>query len=178
MSIEIVCCNESFTCTVSFWNKIRASVIDSTYDYFIQLHKMNNFIEGTNKFIYMREIKNTFDDVFYYHKNNINHNDTNKFYENKLEYFSYLSNNNFFFVDSLIHFNIGGLFTLCNKSNLEGNYSVGNSFDICQLLKIIKPYFIILEYNLEDDNIVYKSILQIEKVFQESIYRNKIVSIL
>lgn len=42
--------------------------------------------------------------------------------------------------DSLIYFDIIGLYALCNKSDCEGFYSRGNSSDICQLFDLIEPF--------------------------------------
>jgi hypothetical protein len=42
--------------------------------------------------------------------------------------------------DSLIYFDIIGLYALCNKSDCDGFYSRGNSSDICQLFDLIEPF--------------------------------------
>ena len=57
----------------------------------------------------------------------------------------------------LFFFNISGIYAFCNKSDCEGYYSVGNSYDICQLFKLIKPFY-------TTDININKSIKQIEKV--------------
>ena len=40
--------------------------------------------------------------------------------------------------DVFIHYGLGGLFVLCNKTDCDGYYSVGNSVDICDLFKKIR----------------------------------------
>ena len=69
-------------------------------------------------------------------------------------------------IDVLIFFGVGGLFSLCNKSDCEGYYSVGNAYDICELFHIIKPFLI--EKSDSPDN--YANIItQVEDVFKESV---------
>jgi len=41
-------------------------------------------------------------------------------------------------LNALIHYDIGGLYALCNKEYDEGYYSPGNSLDICNLFDEIK----------------------------------------
>jgi hypothetical protein len=51
-----------------------------------------------------------------------------------------LSKSNFAIVDALIYFDIGGLYSFCNKNDCEGFYSPGNSVDICKLFDLIEPF--------------------------------------
>ena len=82
-----------------------------------------------------------------------------------------IQNIDFNITNTLIYFNIGGLYTLCNKSDCEGYYSVGNSYDILHLITLIKPFI------NKDYDCLYENIDIIEKIFQESIKKNKIVII-
>jgi hypothetical protein len=43
-------------------------------------------------------------------------------------------------INALIYARLGGIYSLINKSDCEGLYSVGNSYDICELFKLIKPH--------------------------------------
>lgn len=144
MGIDIVCDTESFSCTYSTWNEIRNQIIDTTYEY------IKNIIvdgdENPNDLVYKKII----DDKFFIINQSKNKIDCLINCSYKLE-----------FIDGLINFNIGGLYALCNKNDCEGYYSVGNSYDICGLFKIIKPYLI--KYP------IYNNILNIELVFQESV---------
>ena len=62
-----------------------------------------------------------------------------------------------------------GLYVLCNKHQNEA-YSVGNSLDIYELIQIIKPY--LMKYP------EYESIIEIEKLFLESIDKKQKIYIL
>jgi hypothetical protein len=80
--------------------------------------------------------------------------------------------------DLLIYFGVGGVYALCNKMDCEGYYSVGNSYDILELFKLIKPFIINKTDNLETHgNEIYNCIIQVEKVFQESVDKKEIVII-
>ena len=78
------------------------------------------------------------------------------------------------FIDTLVFFNISGLCAFCNKSDCEGYYSVGNSYDICQLFKLIKNFYIVDKEFFQD---IHKTINKIKKVFQESVRKRKIITI-
>ena len=39
----------------------------------------------------------------------------------------------------LIYFNLSGIYTLLHKSDCEGFYSVGNSYDIYEMIQLVKP---------------------------------------
>jgi hypothetical protein len=51
---------------------------------------------------------------------------------------------------------------------------VGNSYDICQLFKLIKNFYIVDKEVFQDIN---KTINQIKKIFQESVRKRKIITI-
>jgi hypothetical protein len=76
-------------------------------------------------------------------------------------------------IDSLIYFDINGLYALCNKSDCEGYYSPGNSSDICQLLDLIKPFVKV------NDEYVYERIYEgyLYRLFTESATKRLIVTI-
>ena len=82
------------------------------------------------------------------------------------------------FVDLLIQFGVGGLYALCNKSDCEGFYSVGNSYDICELLKLVKPFLLKNKEEVDsNENWIYNDIDIITNVFKESVEKNIIVRI-
>ena len=72
-------------------------------------------------------------------------------------------------INALFKFDIYGLYVLCNKDHNEP-YSVGNSLDIYELIHIIKPY--LMKYP------EYESIIEIEKLFLESIDKKQKIYIL
>jgi hypothetical protein len=51
-----------------------------------------------------------------------------------------LCSSKFAYVNSLNYFDIGGLYAFCNKSDCDGFYSPGNSYDICKLFDLIEPF--------------------------------------
>ena len=73
------------------------------------------------------------------------------------------------FVNLLIQFGVSGTHVVCNKSENRGFYSVGNSYDICELNKKIKP--IISNKDTAQFSFVNKFI----DVFQESVNKNILV---
>ena len=83
-----------------------------------------------------------------------------------------------YFIDLLIEFGVGGIYALCNKSDCEGFYSVGNSYDIHELLTTIRPFLLKNTENLESgDNWLYDAAGDLIDMFQESIEKKKIVMI-
>ena len=68
--------------------------------------------------------------------------------------------------------------TAGNKSENEGFYSVGNSYDICDLIKIVKPFLLKNKKNIDaEENWLYNGIDNITNIFEESIKKNGIVII-
>jgi hypothetical protein len=82
------------------------------------------------------------------------------------------------FINILIQFGVGGIYTLCNKSDCDGFYTPGNSYDICELLNVIKPFTIKNKDNLDDEeNWVYRCTDKLLELFQESSEKKLLVSI-
>jgi len=73
------------------------------------------------------------------------------------------------FLNTFIYYNLGGVYALLNKSDDDGYYSVGNSYDILDALTRI-------ETHLVDDNIK-NSVQTMKKVFDNSVQHKQIVSI-
>tara|TARA_B110000971_G_C20013856_1_gene502925 strand:- start:346 stop:792 length:447 start_codon:yes stop_codon:yes gene_type:complete len=44
-------------------------------------------------------------------------------------------------IDTLIYFDLCGIYYFVNKDTFQGHYSLGNSYDIYQTLLILKEYF-------------------------------------
>jgi hypothetical protein len=150
MGVEFHCLETEFGCSYGSWNKIRTSIIKSTFEYIQnkfendkELHKDvddkedEDYIgEGSSYYLYMTLIqkfidisitKQSFQSIFDVEIDNI----INKLliYCHKLQ-----------FIDALNYFDIGGVFALCNKNDFQGYYTPGNSLDICSLLDKIKPF--------------------------------------
>ena len=94
--------------------------------------------------------------------------------------FTNLTNIGFKTPRELIYFDIGGLYSLCNKSDCEGFYSVGNSIDICKLFDLIEPF---IKLNDEDKHsAIYVSgtgfyCKSLYELFKESATQNKKITI-
>jgi hypothetical protein len=83
-----------------------------------------------------------------------------------------------YFIDLLIEFGVGGIYALCNKSDCEGFYSVGNAYDIHELLNTIRPFLLKDTEDLESsDNWLYDVADELIELFQESIEKKKIIMI-
>lgn len=82
------------------------------------------------------------------------------------------------YVDALIYFGIDGLYSLCNKSDCEGFYSVGNSVDICQLFNLIEPF--VKSNNADIYSFIYiqsSSYIRLYDLFKESTIKFKTIMI-
>jgi len=73
-------------------------------------------------------------------------------------------------IDYLINIGLYGIFSLLNKSDCDGLYSVGNSIDIINMLNIVNNMNIIEERYIEVIN-------KLKKVFQKSINKKNVVVI-
>jgi len=187
MGIDVVCDDNSFSTSYGYWNTIRETIIKTTFDYIIDKfqkdEELYKNITDENDKHYIGEGSN-----YFMHKKNINNIINSVSKSGVITNFLYAGDNlvvkflgsatNLSYIDSLIYFNIGGLYALCNKSDCEGVYSVGNSHDIILLFDLIEPFV----KNYDD---CYKCIYVVEDrlynrlydVFKESIEKNKKVKI-
>jgi hypothetical protein len=69
-------------------------------------------------------------------------------------------------IDTLIFFDLSGIYYFVNKDTFQSNFSIGNAYDIFITLKILKDYFKQEELNLVNDfiNIFKVSFNKKEKV--------------
>lgn len=166
MGIDLYCGDETFGCSYGSWNNVRNSLIQATFEYLEVHFAVTEYEEGTNEHGAMIALKQYIQKIL-----NLGKND--KLIEGFVVY-----SRIFAFVDLLIQFGVGGLYALCNKSDCEGCYSVGNSYDICELLKLVKPFLLKNKEDLEaDENWIYNYIDNVTNVFKESVEKNKIVRI-
>ena len=92
-----------------------------------------------------------------------------------LDIFNNIYTESWNFNDAFIHFDLGGLYSLCNKNDYEGYYSIGNSYDICELFLKIKP-FININGN-EKDDIEEDDEYSDEKIFcRRSFVKDKVIT--
>lgn len=150
MGVDFYCGDVSFGCSYGGWNEIRKIIIKSTFDYiqdkfqkdFELYNSINN--EGNEHFIgegstyncYKKEINKIIELMKSSSKKS---NVFGKDIDNTINDFIVITRK-LSYIDALIYFDIGGLYSLCNKSDCEGFYSVGNSVDICQLFDLIEPF--------------------------------------
>jgi len=173
MGIDLYCSEKSFCCSYSGWNSFRNEVIIATYDYLKNHFSLNPLDDDkeSNEKVYRKEISDFFELILNVKKNYIN----NVFdfsitspIDELIKYGDLKS------VDLLIYYGIGGLYSFCNKSDCEGYYSVGNSYDICELFNLIKPFLI---KNKENNELYNNVIKEIEEIFKESVEKKLVVTI-
>jgi hypothetical protein len=154
MGVDFNCGDTTYGCSYGNWNELRKLVIKSTFDYIQDKFKKDfeaynsitdeedeHYIaEGTTYNCYKK-------DVIKIILSMANPQEKNIFgLDNTINDFIIITRN-LSYVDALIYFDIGGLYSLCIKSDCEGFYSVGNSVDICQLFDLIEPF---IKSNNED----------------------------
>ena len=166
MGIDLYCGDETFGCSYGSWNNVRNSLIQATFEYLEVHFAVTEYQDGTHEYGAMIALKQYIKKILNFGKNE-------KLIENFIVYSRLLE-----FVDLLIQFGVGGLYALCNKSDCEGFYSVGNSYDICELLKLVKPFLLKNKEDLNsDENWIYNGIDNVTNVFKESVEKNVIVRI-
>jgi hypothetical protein len=183
MGIDLICKEKVFSCSYGFWNTIRTATILATLDYLKSL-LTDDLEEGTYPYVSLHNIIGFMDEVVSYNKVKVesmeedeasiaisNENNQNNENNEEIPLISlFLGNCSLQVQDLLITFGVSGLYALCNKMDCEGCYSVGNSYDIIEFFKLIRPFIINDNDNLESlENEIYKCLLQVEEVFQESV---------
>jgi hypothetical protein len=174
MGITINCKEKCFSCSYSTWNDIRINIIEATFRYLenkfiLDKNDVNSDIDMYEDSIY--NCSKDYIEEFIVKMNTLN----NSTFQNKR--YKFIDNfivtiYNINFLDALIYFDVGGLFSLINKSDINGFYSPGNSLDICMLFDEIKP---IIEESYKDDFSTIYNILY--DIFYESWNEKLIVTI-
>jgi len=150
MGVDFYCGDITFSSSYGRWGLIRYNIIKATFNYIQDKYQKD---EELYKNITDREDPNYIGDGSEYncYKNymieimeiiNAGKNNLDSIYV--LKNFIALCKN-ISYLDALIYFDIVGLYSLCNKSDCDGFYSVGNSIDICQLLDLIEPFIKIID---------------------------------
>ena len=168
MGIDLYCGDKTFGCSHNVWRNVRKTLIESTFEYLVEHFDVSNYKEDTNEYGSMIALKHYIKRI-----ENVVVGKQFDLLDNFYVYSKHLE-----FVDLLIQFGVGGIYTLCNKSENEGFYSVGNSYDICDLIKIVKPFLLKNKKNIDaEENWLYNGIDNITNIFEESIKKNRIVII-
>ena len=186
MGVDFTCDTKTFGCSYSGWHYFRNLIIGATLAYLDDFLSKQKYEEDTYEFSAMNNLKKGVASI---RSTAVKISSENKTIfgmdlgkrpveECLLKALAIEINSNSWFGELLIEYGLGGIWALCNKSDCEGFYSVGNAYDICDLFSLIRDFT--LENNFDIDapeNIIYRSIHQIERVFQESLKKKRIVSI-
>lgn len=185
MGIDLTCDTKNFSCSYSSWHNIRSELIEATFAYLEDLiaNQTKGIDEERLEYCVFGHLKQYITEIreqcasFENDKPPIN---PFALLYSKRTIFNAFSEHlgDLCFINILIQFGVGGIYTLCNKSDCEGFYSVGNSYDICELLNIIKPFTIKNKDNLDDEeNYIYRCTDKLLELFQESLDKKLIVYI-
>ncbi len=161
MGISVNCKEKGFCCSYSGWNRLRVTIIEATLRYlrakFVLDESTKNEEDEDHNYGYnKKEIEKFIDRI-----NILLSTSTHK--DGHVNIFIHIITEFPQYIDALIYFNVGGIYSLVNKSDCEGFYSPGNSLDIIILLDLIKP--IINEYYNDEYSTIYEDIYD---MFEES----------
>jgi len=175
MGIDLYCGDKNFGCSYSCWHNIRIELIKATFEYLEVHFAVTEYEEGTHEHGSMIALKQYIEKI--QNGSVIKESIFGRKESNLLDLFITYSRL-LQFVDLLIQFGVGGIYSLCNKSDCEGFYSVGNSYDICELLKLVKPFLLKNKEDLDaEENWLYKPIDDLIEVFKVSVEHSEMVRI-
>ena len=144
------CCSDSeYSCSYGNWHKIREELSKATILY---LEYKKKVLPDTNTYL----LENI-DKIL----------DIKKETPTYFGHIFFIFDNNPDCKNILISLGVSGIYDLCNKSDDDGYYSVGNSHDILQMIANVRPF---LQNNGE--HLEY-----IMKVFQKSVEQKEIIVI-
>lgn len=175
MGIDLYCGDKNFCCSYGTWHNIRIELIKATFEYLEVHFAVTDYEEGTHEQGSMRALKQYIEKIQNGSviKESVFGNKESNLFDLFSTYSRLLE-----FVDLLIEFGVGGIYSLCNKSDCEGFYSVGNSYDICELFKLIKPFLLKNKEDLNaEENWLYRNIDELINVFKDSVEHNEMVRI-
>jgi len=161
MGIDLDCGKNSFGCSYSGWNELRSIVVEATMKYLKRIvNKGDTENDVDYSYRYYETIRNLLNEIknqnkTLYRTNSQEQEQENSFFvESKiLQTFISIVGSNLSYIDALISFDVGGLFTFCYKSDCEGFYSSGNSMDICRLFNTIELF--VKELDAETHTAIY-----------------------
>jgi len=151
MGIQITCEGETYTCGYTSWMVFREEVGHAAIRYLQNLE----FPECEEPTYLEKSVKRVLD---YVEENNCG---TVPDYLYLLQHDDYLN--------TFVHYQLGGVFALLNKSDDDGCYSVGNAVDILDTFRQIDT--------LVEDTEVKSSIESLTKVFEQSVQHKKMAMI-
>lgn len=181
MGIDLTCETKDFSCSYSCWHNIRAELIEATFAYLEDLIAKNiDIYEENSVLTHLKQYINEIREYGASLENNKPPINPFALLSSKRDLFDAFSeySGDLCFINILIQFGVGGIYALCNKSDCDGFYTPGNSYDICQLIMIIKPFTIKNKDNIDDEeNWVYRCMDRLLELFQESSEKKLLVSI-
>lgn len=185
MGVDFTCDDNKFYFSYSGWHHYRNTLVQATLAYLDDYLAMQNPEIDTNEYIDMNNLKRGVASIrlsaitLSENSTLFGINSGNRSIKDC--FISALLNelhNNTVFGELLIQNGLNGIRALCNKSDCEGFYSVGNSYDICELLYKIRPFLIKDKDNLESEkNYEYDRCKDLLDVFEESVEKKIIVRI-
>jgi len=125
MSIYITCGDKSIQMTYSTWAYLRQELIRVTLIY---LEKLDD-VDGIHYFKLIRDFCKTIRSYEY---------DYSVLDVNLLIVFLNNMKSQLCYLDAFIYVGVGGLYSLCSKSDCDGLYSPGDSLDICNFFDLMK----------------------------------------
>lgn len=127
MSIYITCGDKRIQMSYSSWAYLRQELIKITLMY---LEKMDD-VDGSHYFKLIRGFCKTIRSYEY---------DYSVLDVNLLIIFLNNIKSQLCYIDAFVYFGVGGLYSLCCKSDCHGLYSPGNSLDICNFFDLLKDH--------------------------------------
>lgn len=181
MSIHLLCGNVYFNCQVLYWNKMRESISNATNLFIVNyLNKFDLVTEDADEnddkekySLYKKSISRdvfkerltTFSIDYKYAEFNAHP----KLSEVGTLLVEYLKLYNYY-LDLLTVVGVNGVYSLVNKSDVEGFYSIGNCVDIVNAINTVHEFI--------EDEYMKMAINDCKKVFQEGIEKNMVVAVL
>lgn len=154
MGIYLLCNGVSYSCGYSSWMVFREEIANASIRYLKKIYD-EMLLTNTEQTHEQTRLEQLLEYV------NVNECGTLP------DYLRLFNDNDF--LNLYIYYNLGGVFSLLNKSDDDGFYSIGNSVDIIETLNLLEPYF------LYDD--VKRQYELVKNVFKESVLSLQIVVI-
>jgi hypothetical protein len=175
MGIDLTCDTKTFGCSYGGWNQFRNTFVQATIAYlkdFLANQTFDEYDQAAAEYLQkhlqsVEEKANELANKKYTHLA-LSEKPAKEYLLDSL--IMEVSAHNWF-RELLIQFGAYGIYAICNKTDCEGFYSVGNSVDICEILEKIIPFLPADEEDhLDPNDSIYKSLTkELLEVFQESV---------
>jgi len=177
MGVDFTCDTKTFGCSYSGWHYFRNLIISATLAYLDDFLSKQKYKEDSYEFSAMNNLKKGVSSIRSTANKLSSENKTifgmdlgkSPVEECLLKALAMEIHNNSWFGELLIEYGLGGIWALCNKSDCEGFYSVGNAYDICELLCKVRPFLL--------KNLDYDRTNDLLEMFQESVEKKMNVRI-